>query len=129
QDRWADRGADDGAGSRAPRLQADGRLHGGDLALDGARDAGRAARPVRRPRWAVVACARSRAWAALRREPRLSGDAGALGLTQRMIPKKPAPDLIRGGHRFPAYPKPLLGSSSSIEASAGEGRSGKIMRP
>jgi hypothetical protein len=35
-----------------------------------------------------------------------------------MIPKKPAPDLIRGGHRFPAFAKP---------ASAGEGRSDKIM--
>jgi hypothetical protein len=36
----------------------------------------------------------------------------------RMIPKKPAPDLIRGGQRFPAFAKP---------ASAGEGRSEKIM--
>jgi hypothetical protein len=35
-----------------------------------------------------------------------------------MIPKKPAPDVIRGGYRFPAFAKP---------ASAGEGRSGKIM--
>jgi hypothetical protein len=35
-----------------------------------------------------------------------------------MIPKKPAPDLIRGGTRFPAFAKP---------ASAGEGRSEKIM--
>jgi hypothetical protein len=33
-----------------------------------------------------------------------------------MIPKKPAPDLIRGGNRFPAFAKP---------ASAGEARSGK----
>jgi hypothetical protein len=36
-----------------------------------------------------------------------------------MIPKKPVPDLIRDGNRFPAYAKP---------ASAGEGRSDKIMR-
>ena len=35
-----------------------------------------------------------------------------------MIPKKPAPDVIRGGYRFPAFAKP---------ASAGEGRSEKIM--
>ena len=35
-----------------------------------------------------------------------------------MIPKKPAPDLIRGGNWFPAFAKP---------ASAGEGRSEKIM--
>jgi hypothetical protein len=35
-----------------------------------------------------------------------------------MIPKKPAPDLIRGGNRFPAFAKP---------ASAGEGMSEKIM--
>jgi hypothetical protein len=36
-----------------------------------------------------------------------------------MIPKKPAPDLIRGGNWFPAFAKP---------ASAGEVRSEKIMR-
>jgi hypothetical protein len=36
-----------------------------------------------------------------------------------MIPKKPAPDLIRGGNRFPAFAKPA--------ASAGEARSEKIM--
>jgi hypothetical protein len=35
-----------------------------------------------------------------------------------MIPKKLAPDLIRGGRRFPAFAKP---------ASAGEARSDKIM--
>jgi hypothetical protein len=35
-----------------------------------------------------------------------------------MIPKKPAPDLIRGGNRFSAFAKP---------ASTGEGRSEKIM--
>ncbi|MGA3311221.1 MAG: hypothetical protein ABSD08_21840, partial [Xanthobacteraceae bacterium] len=35
-----------------------------------------------------------------------------------MFPKKPAPDLIRGGHRFPAFAEP---------ASAGEGRSEAIM--
>jgi hypothetical protein len=32
-----------------------------------------------------------------------------------MIPKKPAPDLIRGRNRFPAFAKP---------ASAGEGKVG-----
>src|SRR5712691_4527400 len=36
-----------------------------------------------------------------------------------MIPKKHVPDLIRDGKRFPAFAKP---------ASAGEGRSEKIMR-
>jgi hypothetical protein len=35
-----------------------------------------------------------------------------------MIPKKLAPDLMRGGYRFPAFAKP---------ASAGEARSEKIM--
>jgi hypothetical protein len=35
-----------------------------------------------------------------------------------MIPKKPAPDLIRGVKRFPAFAKP---------ATAGEARSEKIM--
>jgi hypothetical protein len=35
-----------------------------------------------------------------------------------MIPKKPAPNLIRGEYRFPAFAKP---------ASAGEARSEKIM--
>jgi hypothetical protein len=35
-----------------------------------------------------------------------------------MIPKKPAPDAIRDGHRFPAFAKP---------ASAGEARSEEIM--
>jgi hypothetical protein len=36
-----------------------------------------------------------------------------------MIPKSMPSDLIRDGNRFPAYAKP---------ASAGEGRSDKIMR-
>jgi len=36
-----------------------------------------------------------------------------------MIPKKPVLDLIRDGNRFSAFAKP---------ASAGEGRSDKIMR-
>jgi ABC-type nitrate/sulfonate/bicarbonate transport system substrate-binding protein len=36
-----------------------------------------------------------------------------------MIAKKPAPDVIRGGRRFPAFAKP---------ASAGQGSSAKIMR-
>jgi hypothetical protein len=48
-----------------------------------------------------------------------------------MIPKKPAPDAardaIRGGNRFPACAKPLHGSSFWVDASAGEGRSEKIM--
>ena len=35
-----------------------------------------------------------------------------------MIPKKPVPDVIRDGNRFPAFAKP---------ASAGEARSGKIV--
>ena len=37
----------------------------------------------------------------------------------RVIPKKPVPNLIRDGYRFPAFAKP---------ASAGEGRSEKITR-
>jgi hypothetical protein len=44
-----------------------------------------------------------------------------------MIPKKLAPDLIRGGNRFPACAKPWHGSPFWLEASAGEGRSKKIM--
>jgi hypothetical protein len=44
-----------------------------------------------------------------------------------MIPKKPAPDLIRGGYRFPACAKPLQPLWVRVEASAGEGRSEKIM--
>ena len=48
-----------------------------------------------------------------------------------MIPKKPAPDAsgdaIRGGYRFPAFAKPLVGSSFWLEASAGEARSEKVM--
>jgi hypothetical protein len=36
-----------------------------------------------------------------------------------MIPTKHVPDLIRDGNQFPAFAKP---------ASAGEGRSDKIMR-
>jgi hypothetical protein len=36
-----------------------------------------------------------------------------------MIPKKPVPDLIRDGNRFPAFAKP---------ASAGEARADKVMR-
>jgi hypothetical protein len=44
-----------------------------------------------------------------------------------MIPKKPAPDLIRGGNRFPACAKPLAAVVVLLDASAGEGRSGKIM--
>jgi hypothetical protein len=44
-----------------------------------------------------------------------------------MIPKEPAPDLIRGGNRFPACAKPSTQASCSFLASAGEGRSEKIM--
>jgi hypothetical protein len=44
-----------------------------------------------------------------------------------MIPKKPAPHLMRGGYRFPACAKPLHGSSSGLKLRRGEGRSEKIM--
>jgi hypothetical protein len=44
-----------------------------------------------------------------------------------MIPKKPAPDLIRGGHRFPACAKPRHDLIVRTNASAGVGRSDKIM--
>jgi hypothetical protein len=44
-----------------------------------------------------------------------------------MIPKKPAPDAIRGGYRFPACAKPLVPYLIWLDASAGEGRSEKIM--
>jgi len=49
-----------------------------------------------------------------------------------MIPKKPAPDAardaIRGGNRFPACAKPVARLVVWLKASAGEGRSDKIMR-
>ena len=48
----------------------------------------------------------------------MAAPALAAGRRPRMIPKKPAPDLIRGGNRCPAFAKPAL---------AGEGRSEKIM--
>jgi hypothetical protein len=44
-----------------------------------------------------------------------------------MIPKKPAPDAIRGGYRFPACAKPWRRWSVWLDASVGEGRSEKIM--
>jgi hypothetical protein len=48
-----------------------------------------------------------------------------------MIPKKPAPDtsgdVIRGGYLFPACAKPMALFVLSVDASAGEGRSEKIM--
>ncbi len=44
-----------------------------------------------------------------------------------MIPKKPAPDLIRGGNRFPACAKPWHLLVVWLDASAGEGRSDKIV--
>jgi hypothetical protein len=44
-----------------------------------------------------------------------------------MIPKKPAPDVIRGGYQFPACAKPWLPVAVPFDASAGEGRSEKIM--
>jgi hypothetical protein len=44
-----------------------------------------------------------------------------------MIPKKPAPDLIRGVKRFPACAKPVAWFGIQLDASAGEGRSEKIM--
>jgi hypothetical protein len=44
-----------------------------------------------------------------------------------MIPKKPAPDLIRGGYRFPACAKPRQPLGVLVRASAGEGRSEEIM--
>jgi hypothetical protein len=45
-----------------------------------------------------------------------------------MIPKKPAPDVIRGGYRFPACAKPRQWRAFPFDASAGEARSEKIMR-
>jgi hypothetical protein len=45
-----------------------------------------------------------------------------------MTPKKLAPDLIRGGCRFPACAKPSEQPSHPIDATAGEARSEKIMR-
>jgi hypothetical protein len=52
-------------------------------------------------------------------------------MTLSMIPKKPAPeaagDAIRGGNRFPACAKPAALSVVWLDASAGEGRSEKIM--
>ncbi|HYQ05460.1 MAG TPA: hypothetical protein VER26_00565 [Xanthobacteraceae bacterium] len=44
-----------------------------------------------------------------------------------MIPKKPAPDLIWGGYRFSACAKPWPQLIVPVDASAGEGRSEKIM--
>jgi hypothetical protein len=44
-----------------------------------------------------------------------------------MIPKRPAPDVIRGGYRFPACAKPRQPLAVSFNASAGEARSKKIM--
>ena len=44
-----------------------------------------------------------------------------------MIPKKPVPDLIRDRNRFPACAKPWHGLPFWLHASAGEGRSEKIM--
>jgi hypothetical protein len=44
-----------------------------------------------------------------------------------MIPKMPAPDLIRGGYRFPACAKPSHDPIMWNDASAGVGRSEKIM--
>jgi hypothetical protein len=44
-----------------------------------------------------------------------------------MIPKKPAPDVIRDGYRFPACAKPRQPLAVSFNASAGEARSKKIM--
>ena len=40
----------------------------------------------------------------------------------------PAPDAIRGGNRFPACAKPFARTIVWLDASAGEGRSEKIMR-
>ena len=45
-----------------------------------------------------------------------------------MIPRRPAPDLIRGGNRFPACAKPGYARNWRVDASAGEGRSDRIMR-
>jgi hypothetical protein len=44
-----------------------------------------------------------------------------------MIPKRPVPDLIRDVQRFPACAKPVAMSIVWRDASAGEGRSEKIM--
>src|SRR5215472_2589643 len=44
-----------------------------------------------------------------------------------MIPRKPAPDLIGGGYRFPACAKHWQPFCLRVEASAGEGRSEEIM--
>jgi len=44
-----------------------------------------------------------------------------------MIPKTPVPDLIRDGNRFPACAKLWHGLIMWADASAGVGRSEKIM--
>jgi hypothetical protein len=44
-----------------------------------------------------------------------------------MIPKKPAPDLTRSEHRFPAFAKPCKRPSLSADATVGQARSEKIM--
>jgi hypothetical protein len=44
-----------------------------------------------------------------------------------MIPKKPAPHSMRGGNRFPACANPFEDTFIWLDASAGEGRSEKIM--
>jgi hypothetical protein len=45
-----------------------------------------------------------------------------------MIPKKHVPDAIRDGDRFPACAKPSRRRCHLVDASAGEGRSDRIMR-
>jgi hypothetical protein len=43
-------------------------------------------------------------------------------------PEKLVPDVIRDGHEFPACAKPSNHPFIPLDASAGEGRSEKIMR-
>ena len=45
-----------------------------------------------------------------------------------MIPRKPVPESIRDGDRFPACAKPMDGTIFSVDTSGGEGKSDEIMR-
>jgi hypothetical protein len=58
---------------------------------------------------------------------RIAETAFAREIAYSMIPKKPAPDLIRGGYRFPVLREASQAAGPSVDATAREAKSEKIM--
>ncbi|MET4318729.1 O-succinylbenzoate synthase [Bradyrhizobium sp. RT5a] len=99
QDRRPHRGAGNGRCRSGARLRDHDRLHGRNLAIDGAGDAGDAAGALRRSRRPAAAGARPRSWPSLRRQPDLSAGLVAVGMSFQLVPRRPDQKCAGSGHR------------------------------